>query len=223
MKTVSSLLLGLFLSTSASALEVYNCDIQSQPKGSHSVAMKKTFLSSAFYNQIEFHEGLGGKTVLEINVDSNGRLNGSVNGQYNFILTGDASNGSFQSAYHSGSIQCSPALQADYLLQFIPWKNYFSVDSELSVGHIRTSVQVSDLQYGNICFVGDAAAANKAIEQSAGVIGMVISPYQLDFTFAITECAKGHGSNPDDWSCEKTKKSVITRSVKNCVSQDILP
>ena len=203
--------LALTLSFSAQALEVYNCDFAAVDKRSSAEIawVKRTFLSADFSNQETFD-----KTVLDLTLRS-GKISGTVNGQPQFILEGTPAEGRFESAYHKGTVRCDSAVRTEYLLKFIPWNQYYTLDKELSRGHIQNSADISQLYHRNICFIGNASAVAKAVSAQAAVKAKVVDDYRVDFTFQYTSCVRGHGGR-DDFECDQYKTETLTKPLMNC-------
>ncbi len=193
------------ITQAALALPVYNCNVSVEGGWS-----KKLLLSPAFMNRVEFHQ-----TVLDLRVDAGGVLAGLVNGQPNFKISGDVFKGSFESAYHKGFIQCEPEVYLPFVLQFKPWKQYFTVDPILSQGHIHTNVNLSQVDYGLICFIGDAVETNAAISQNFGVTGVVKSAYEIEFTWEANDCVQWVGGREDS-RCVEYRRNKRTKSVQHC-------
>lgn len=205
-------LLALFASLSAWALPIYNCDVTTVEKnGWKEPWTKKLVLSPAFTNRVDFN-----RTTLDLYVAASGVILGEVNGQPNFMLSGDVQKAKFESAYHTGTITCSPEVDVPFVMKFIPWKQYFTVDPILSQGHIHHSVELSQVEYGLLCFVGDVNETNAAISQNFGVTGKIINPYRIDFTWEADDCIRWQGNNPDDFECLQYQRNKRTKSVMDC-------
>lgn len=206
MRMLSALI--FLFSTSALALPVYNCTVTVEGGWS-----KKILLSPAFSNRVEFHQ-----TVLDLRVDAGGVLAGMVNGQPNFKISGDVFKGSFESAYHKGTVKCEPEIYLSFVLQFKPWKQYFTVDPIVSRGHIHNSVSLSQVDYGLICFIGDAHETNQAISQNFGVTGVVKSAYNIEFTWEADDCVQWVGGREDS-RCVEYRRNKRTKSVPHCYGE----
>lgn|GEM_PF-3511260 len=206
----------LFLTLSAWALPVYNCDVTATAKrtlwGQPATPWnKKLLLSPAFTNRVDFQE-----TVLELRVDAGGVIAGTVNGQANFILRGDVMNGAFESASHTGSIKCDPEILLSFVLQFKPWKQFFTIDPILSQGHIQNRADLRSVDYGHLCFLGDVKEVNDGLSLGFGVTGKIVNDYRIDFTWEAEDCVRWTGSNPDDSMCIEYRRNKRTKSVMNC-------
>lgn len=203
--------LTMTLAMSAQALEVYNCDFTAVAKSNQGISgSKKTYLMSQYSNKQSF-----GKTALDIQV-AQGKLTGSVNGQPNFILGGTPDKGHFESAYVKGTVSCSAPVQTDYMLMFKPWGQFYSLDKNLSQGHILDDASTNQLYHGNICFVGNSKAVAEAISAQAPVKAKVVDAYRVEFTFEYRFCTKPTGSNPDDYGCDEYQTKTVTKPVMNC-------
>lgn len=199
---------------SSQAIELYNCDFQSSPKGNPTQTWtKKAFLIPNIMNKITFN-----KTELSLTVMNN-KLWGTVNGQPNFMLEGTPLSGSFISAYHEGTINCKDVESVDYLFKFKPWKQFFTIDPTLSEGHIQNSFNFSSIRYGNICFIGNSKKAAQAIDNFLGLIGKVKSQYSISYTQKVTDCIEGHG-NIDSWTCTRHQTKVITKTINHCFESE---
>lgn len=209
-------LAALFSALSAWALPVYNCDVTATAKtGSwRRPWTKKLLVSAAFTNEVDFHE-----TKLSLRVNAGGALGGSVNGQPGFMLAGDVVQGNFESAYHKGSITCSDEVEVPFVLQFIPWRQYFTVDPILSQGHIHDALHLSSVDYGHVCFLGDAEALHGYVTLGFAVEGKVVNPYRVDFTWEAEDCVQWRGTNPDDTECLGWQRNKRTKSVKSCYGE----
>ncbi len=201
----------LAASFSAHAIEVYNCDVTADAKVRDPYSFtKKMFISKDFTNVIDF-----GETDLKLTV-RNGKLSGLVNGQTNFILRGTPESGSFESAYHVGSVSCSKSVTTSYMLQFKPWKQYYTLDKDLSDGHIHNSVTAINLYMKHICFIGDSDAAAAAIS-SRRILTKVIDAYQIEVNFEYNRCVPGAGSGSyDDYECAEYEVLRVKSKVINC-------
>lgn len=206
----------LVLSFNSFATDVFNCEVTSTSKSlSTSAWTKKMFLSKEFSNRITF-----GKTELVLSIDDKNNIRGLVNNQPNFILSGNVTSASFESAYDKGTISCDKSIEVSHLLKFRPWEQYFSLDKNLSKGHILRAISAGDLKHNLICFVGNIDDANEAISSALGLKGVVISEFDIQFNWTDEECISGHGGM-DDWTCTQTQVKKITRTVSNCTeSQD---
>jgi hypothetical protein len=213
---ISLTLVVIFSSISAWAMPVYNCDVTAIAKrtllGQAATAWtKKLLLSPAFTNRVDFNE-----TTLDLRVDAGGVIAGAVNNQPNFILRGDVMNGTFESAHHAGTITCDQEIQLPYVLQFKPWKQYFTIDPILSVGHIQRTVELSSVDYGLLCFLGDVKEVNNNLSLGFGVVGNIVNDYRIDFTWEAEDCVRWTGSSPDDSMCVEYRRNTRTKSVHNC-------
>jgi len=208
------LLLTIIASQNSQAIELYNCEIQASPQDNpNQTWTKKAFLIPNLMNQITFN-----KTELSLTV-MNKKLWGTVNGQPNFMLEGTPENGIFASAYHKGTIYCTESETVDYLFKFKPWKQFFTIDTVLSEGHIQNSFNFSSIRYGHICFVGNAKHATVAIDKYLGLKGNIKSPYSISFTKTITDCIEGYG-NIDDWTCTRHQTRNITKTIDHCFESE---
>ncbi len=206
----------MFAVVSAWALPVYNCDVTAIAKtGSwREPWTKKLLVSAAFSNQVDFHE-----TKLDLRVNAGGVLQGSVNGQPGFMLLGDVHQGRFESAYHKGEIKCGAEIDLPFVLQFIPWKQFFTVDPMISQGHIHTTFSLQQVDYGLLCFLGDVHEVHATMSQGFGVEGQIINPHRVDFTWDAEDCVEWRGSNPDDFECLRYQRNRRTKSVKDCYGE----
>ena len=203
------------------AIEVYNCDFTATRKGdSGNPWTKKTFLSTQFANKIDFAIDRNAGTDLTLRVEQGGQLSGSVNEQHNFVVRGSVSDGYFESAYHTGKIACGQPVKVPYLLKFTPWDQFFTLDKELAKGHILDSVELANIQYENLCFIGDVRAAEQAISGRVGVAGQIANPYKISYTFTVQECIDSVGNCVDNWQCLKWKPHEITRYVRDCYEDE---
>lgn len=206
----------IFSSISAWALPIYNCDVTAIAKRTllgqaASPWTKKLLLSPAFTNRITFNE-----TTLDLRVDAGGVVAGAVNDQPNFILRGDVVSGAFESAHHSGTIQCEHETEIAFVLQNRPWKQFFTIDPLLSQGHILQSADLNAVDNGLLCFLGQASEVNEGLSLGFGVVGKVINDYRIDFTWEAEDCVRWTGSSPDDSMCVEYRRNVRTKSVLNC-------
>jgi hypothetical protein len=206
----------IFSSISAWAMPVYNCDVSATAKrtllGQPATAWtKKLLLSPAFTNRVDFQE-----TTLDLRVDAGGVIAGAVNDQPNFILRGDVISGAFESAHHTGTITCDHEIELLYVLQFKPWKQYFTIDPILSQGHIQRTVELSSVDYGLLCFLGDVKEVNNNLSLGFGVVGKIVNDYRIDFTWEAEDCVRWTGSSPDDSMCVEYRRNKRTKSVLNC-------
>lgn len=212
-------ILGLLVSFSAFALPVYNCDVTAIAKRTlwgqaPTPWTKKLLLSPAFTNRVDFHE-----TTLDLRVDAGGVIGGAVNGQPNFILGGDVHNGNFESAHHTGTIKCEPETELAFVLQHKSWKQFYTIDPILSQGHILGSADLSAVDYGLLCFLGDVKEVNENLSLGFGVVGKIVNDYRIDFTWEAEDCVRWTGSNPDDSQCVEYRRNKRTKSVKNCYGE----
>jgi hypothetical protein len=206
----------IFSSISAWALPVYNCDVTATAKrtifSEAEVAWtKKLLLSAAFTNRVAFNE-----TTLDLRIDAGGVIAGAVNGQPNFILRGDVVNGTFESAYHRGTIKCAQETEIGFVLQNKAWKQFFTIDPLLSQGHILQAADLNAVDNGLLCFLGDVRDVNESLSLGFGVFGKVVSDYRIDFTWEAEDCVRWSGSNPDDSTCEEYRRNTRTKSVLDC-------
>ena len=205
----------LLLSAQSWSVTIYSCDVTALEKrpafGEATPWTKKIFLSSEFTNRVDFHS-----TVLDLTLDHKGGIQGSVNGQPNFNLEGNVKSGFFESAKHKGSIICDKGQKVSHLFQHKPWKQFFSLNSNLSEGQILTKIETNDLKYKLICFIGDVKAAEADASAVLKIKGTVKSPYEISFTWTDTVCARGRGSNVDDYVCEEARKEERTEALRHC-------
>lgn len=216
---MKSVLLVLMLVFTAQAWSVtaYNCDITVVEKNSNETWdwTKKVFLSTEFRNKVTFNE-----TTLELYLDRNEMIRGSVNGQPNFKLDGNAYNGSFESAYHTGTITCEKLQKLSHLFRFNSWDQFFTLDKKIGAGHIQNSMQVSSLKYKQICFIGDINEAAKAASAEMKIKGVIKSQYEIAYTWQDTTCARGQGTSVDDWTCYEYKTETRTDSIRHCFESE---
>ncbi len=203
----------LFTSLSALALPVYNCDLTVIEKGSRSsyAWTKKLLLSPAFTNTETFHH-----TKVELRVQASGILAGTVNGQPNFLISGDVFDGKFESAFHKGVVKCDSVGELPFVFQFKPWKQYFSVDTFVSQGHIQNSVSLSQIDHNLICFQGDAAEAFKFLSENLKAKARFVDEYEFEMTWTQRDCVRSIGTNPDDYECVDYQDRARTRKVFSC-------
>jgi len=211
-------LLALMTTASAWALPVYNCDVTATPKrplwGQVTPWTKKLLLSPAFTNTVSFNT-----TTLELRVNAGGVLSGSVNGQPDFIIKGDVHNGTFESAYDTGTIVCDSEVDLAFVLQNKSWKQYFTIDPFISQGHILNRADLNSIDYGLLCFKGDVNAVNEQLSLGFGVIGKIVDQYQIDFTWEAEDCVEWRGTNPDDSECLRYQRNKRTKPVMDCAGR----
>ncbi|MCB0347214.1 MAG: hypothetical protein KDD37_00175, partial [Bdellovibrionales bacterium] len=133
----------------------------------------------------------------------------------NHIIERTPVNGQFESAYHTGSVACAEPVKMAYMLQFKPWKQYYTLDKTASAGHIQNSINTDNLYYKHICFIGDAKSAAEAISSNAEVKTKVLDPYQIQVVFERARCARGTGSY-EDFECEEYRNETIEMKLINC-------
>ena len=203
----------LFTSLSALALPVYNCDLTVVQKGDRTqyAWTKKLLLSPAFTNTETFHN-----TKVELRVQASGILGGSINGQPNFLISGDVTDGKFESAYHTGTVKCDSMGELPFVFQFKPWNQYFTVDSLVSQGHIQNSVSLSQIDYNLICFKGDAALAFKFLAENLKAKARFVDEYEFEMSWTQRDCVRSIGTNPDDSECVEYQDRARTRKVLSC-------
>lgn len=206
----------LFTSLSALALPVYNCDLRVVEKNSRpsNEWTKKLLLSPAFTNTQTFHQ-----TTIELRVQASGILGGSVNGQPNFIISGDVFDGTFESAFHKGRVKCDSMGELPFVFQFKPWKQYFTVDAFVSQGHIQNSVSLSQIDHNLICFAGDAAQAFKFLSENLDVKARFIDDYEFEMSWTQKDCVRWIGNNPDNSQCVEYQQRARTRKVQSCFAR----
>lgn len=206
----------LFSSLRALALPVYNCDLTVVEKNSRSQRewTKKLLLSPAFTNTETFHQ-----TKVELRVLASGVLGGAVNGQPNFLISGDVLNGKFESAYHTGTVECDSMGELPFVFQFKPWKQFFTVDSFVSQGHIQRSVSLSQIDHNLICFVGDAAQAFKFLSENLDAKARFVDEYEFEMSLTQKDCVQWIGNNPDNSQCVEYRDQSRTRKVQSCYSR----
>ncbi len=203
----------LFTSLSALALPVYNCDLTVVDKGGRSqyAWTKKLLLSPAFTNTETFQN-----TKVELRVQASGILGGSVNGQPNFLISGDVQNGAFESAFHKGRVKCESMGELPFVFQFKPWKQFFTVDTFVSQGHIQNSVRLSHIDNNLVCFLGDAAQAFKFLSENLNAKARYIDEHEFEMSWSQRDCVRWIGSNPDDSECVEYQERARTRKVLSC-------
>ncbi|MCE3011535.1 MAG: hypothetical protein LW878_00565 [Proteobacteria bacterium] len=203
----------LFTSLSALALPVYNCDLTVVAKGDRTqyVWTKKLLLSPAFTNTQDFHN-----TKVELRVQASGVLAGAVNGQPNFLISGDVYQGQFESAFHKGTVKCDSMGQLPFVFQFKPWKQYFTVDAFVSQGHIQNSVSLSQIDHNLLCFMGDAALAFKFLSENLNAQARFVDEYEIEMSWTQKDCVRSIGTNPDDIECVEYQDRARTRKVMSC-------
>ncbi len=202
----------LMFTTYALALPVYNCDVTVEEKNSiwRKPWTKKLLLSPAFTNRVSF-----GQTVAEFRVNAGAALGGAINGQPNFIIRGDIWDGQFESAFHKGTVNCGTELELAYVLQFLPWRRFFTLNSEVSEGHILRSIGLSEIEYEHLCYVGDEKKALAEISQIVGVQGKLLETGSLEFSWEAEDCLRGSGAY-DDWTCHEYQRNRRTRKIPDC-------
>jgi hypothetical protein len=203
----------LFTSLSALALPVYNCDLTVIEKNSRSTSpwTKRLLLSPAFTNTETFHN-----TKVELRVLASGVLGGSVNGQPNFIISGDVFDGNFESAFHKGTVKCDSMGELPFVFQFKPWKQYFTVDAFVSQGHIQNKVSLSQIDHNLVCFAGDAAQAFKFLSENLQAKVRFVDDYEIEFSWTQKDCVRWIGNNPDDSQCMEYQDKARVRKMYNC-------
>ena len=203
----------LFSSLSALALPVYNCDLTVVAKAdrTQSAWTKKLLLSPAFTNTQDFHN-----TKVELRVQASGVLAGAVNGQPNFLISGDVYQGQFESAFHKGTVKCDSMGQLPFVFQFKPWKQYFTVDAFVSQGHIQNSVSLSQIDHNLLCFMGDAALAFKFLSENLNAQARFVDEYEIEMSWTQKDCVRSIGTNPDDYECVEYQDRARTRKVMSC-------
>lgn len=200
------------ISFSSWSMSIRNCEISAFDRnGDNSRPWKKQiFLSRDFTNRVEFSN-----TVLDLRLDSELRIKGLVNNQPNFILRGNASEGSFESSFHTGTIVCGPSLEVTHLFQHKPWKQFFSTDLTINAGHILQSIGLASIKYGHVCFIGDVKDVEAEASAFLNLKGIVKSQYEIQYSWDDVECVRGTGSF-DSWKCEETKIVRRTDSLRHC-------
>lgn len=216
---VSLTLLSLILAQSIHAsILVRDCTITAKDNN-HSSSSRtiNILLSKSFLNKVSFYTNSGlQKTELKLQILENEQLQGWVNDQFNFIIDGTASEGSFQGAYHTGIIQCGEEKPVPSLLKFKPWELHFTKDPVLSKNHLLPSINLDSIRYGYMCFIGDATHASDAVTKATGVKGKVVSQDQVDFIHRHKFCEKWIGSNQDNYECTKYGNKTVIASLRNC-------
>jgi hypothetical protein len=193
----------------ASGIEIYNCDVNAT-KGPAVPWSTKAFLSPQFFSTVDF-PAMGGRGFsIAVSIGDGGRL--TADDSTKEAVTGTVNGGSFE----GGTIACDPKpIHVPYMLKFMPWNQFYTLDKGLSKGRILDSVEKTELRSNNVCFIGDINAAEQAISDGIKVKGIVGSD-KIDYTFEVTDCAEGSGSY-DGWQCTRWQApKTITASVGNC-------
>jgi hypothetical protein len=124
-----------------------------------------------------------------------------------------------------GKITCDEKpVKVAYLLKDSYWGQFFTLDPNLSQGHLLNSINTSSLSVSkntsNPCFIGDIKAAEQAISNHLGIPGKIAGNDSIEYTFKTTPCVEHAGSiDQDDWVCTKWGEAYPTASIHACINR----
>lgn len=211
------LMLGLVVSFSAQAKEnFYRCVVTTQPKGASYGYELGMYLSN---KRVSTHRVAQTELKLIVNELTN-EITGTVNGQPNFKLSGNAIDGAmFESAYAVGAISCRSVELPVALYNTQHSEIYVAQDQEsrLSLKYIE--------QLPKSCYISnDTEAVMHAI--STGLqdrpLAISLGDNEINVTRDERTCLESRGSY-DDYECIRwSKPAPKTYTLKNCYqsSQD---
>ncbi len=195
------------------SIEVYQCNITLKKSVERRVApwTKSIFLSPEFFNRVTFS-----KTNLDLTFSSTTlELNGLVNEQPNHILSGKITDGYFKSAYGEGVVQCQQKLELSYLLQFLPWKQFFSLDKVINGKGIQNDIIPNSSGFSNYCFIGSILATKKAVDEALQTKGIVLNKDEINYTLQAIKCIRSTGEF-DSFECLEEAKYTFNANLKRC-------
>lgn len=192
----------VFASLSAHAINLRTCVVQNAPKNSSYTSEKTIYLANGRGNFVQ----AGENTKLFLSLASVGpNATVWVNDQMMFIFKGNVENGSYESAYDRGTIRCDRGQDVPFVYQTRP-------------GSLTMSAGTSAGLAG--CYAGDAKAASLDIAKMTKANPSDIAIDRTTGTISAPtierQCVKGHGTNPDDYVCEKYGNVKVTYAVENC-------
>jgi hypothetical protein len=209
-----SVLAVLFLSFSAFSYDVHKCTVTARTKRVfiHPVEISRTWYLASGYQNL-----FNGLKILNTNLSlklSQGNLDGSVNGQYMFIVEGGVSDGRFESATEEGTIVCEDAVATEALIKFKPWDEWKPVaemtnlEREIynSCYHGRSQVVVDKLR--QLIAARDLTSSSSLRLDNEGTIV---------FTRTESVCVEGRGgSDPHDFECTRRRPKQREYKIPDC-------
>jgi hypothetical protein len=186
----------------AHAITLKTCVVTNTEKGSSSTTSKTIYLANGRSNFVQ----AGEQTRLVLSLPAVGQnADVWVNDQLMFIFKGDLSNGTYESAMERGTIQCSAGQNVPFIYQSRP--------GGITEGSGSYAAMAS-------CYAGDAQAVMADLSKSTRtpVKLMTVDATTSAITVPAIErqCVKGHGTNPDDYVCEKYDNVRVTYKIQNC-------
>lgn len=201
MKTLRTLsILSLLSMISFAALAdtlVKDCSFEVTNKQTKSSHTRTALLSTDFTNTLKFQD-----TTLSLRIDNQGQLYGTVNLQPNFLISGTAELGSFESAFDSGTILCGKSVKVSHL--YFNKSNGYMVSTNPKVGpnNYWKTLSVFNLIQQNYCYVGQAAEVTQDLLDMPHIEAVKSSLETVSILIKYQECTESVGSI-DDHECKK--------------------
>lgn len=197
----------------------YSCDLTVQSKDSVNLTQeRRVYLSNVRYSEINLTSW---KTELSLKVDYNGNLDGSVNKQRRFLLTGNSNYGVFESAYATGTIRCSEGQKEASMLVRKPGTLVKQTDLSKNLFD-RLSYAGSAYLY---CFLGKAEAAAEQLQATLAKTVTVkvkdVDTVELSQPEVRCQVRDGVGYPGNAGECLKwSAPTVKTYTLSNCNPQN---
>lgn len=191
-----------FASLSAHAVTLRTCVVQNTPKNSSYTSEKTVYLANGRGNFVQ----AGENTKLFLSLASVGpNADVWVNGQMMFIFKGNVENGSYESASDRGTIRCDQGQEVPFVYQSRPGGVTEAAGSYMALAG---------------CYAGEVLAVKADLSKITGTSTSAMSTDARTGTITVPaierQCVKGHGTNPDDYVCEKYGNVKVTYAIENC-------
>lgn len=211
------------LSSVSRAEMLYKCQFDSFKKnGSLAPWTKIAFLSKNRFSKITFSYDSHTGTTLNVLVSPDETLQGTVNGQYNFILKGNVYVGEFESAYTSGKITCETPKNYEVGFIFKPWGSIFVAGDLSTIISLKSS---SDLK--NSCYFGNPQRALETVKSAFNLTDNQVTYSKangdITATFFEKKCTNWTGSSIDDYECLNWSSPTPTQYVLSDCDYDPYP
>jgi hypothetical protein len=201
----------LLISQTSFAEKFYRCDVTTTLKKGSTSFSTVWYLSNKRTARIDLPYA---KTELALTINGlEEKLEGSVNGQYNFILNGSRAAGRFESAHAKGEIKCSVGQEEKVMLVRKPGHLAKQADKSLTNRMLNASTA------HEFCFVGKAEDAAEEIKATvSGVLKTEIRGQGESIALSQIEqrCVESYGSH-DDYECLRyDSPREFTYTLLNC-------
>ena len=204
------LMLSLFVSVAAQAENFYRCDVKSQPKGPSYGYDLALYLSDS---RESTHRVAQTELKLMVNPLTS-EIEGTVNGQPNFILRGNVKDGAeFESAHAVGTIACQAVK--------LPVAFYKVKSAEIFVGKDKdTSLSLNYVeQLKSSCYISKDVLAVATVVRDLlvkGDMSLTLKGDDISVTRQERVCVESIGSY-DNYECLRYSEPFSkTYTLRNC-------